>query len=49
MIQIQLSDEVRSWPNIAIDPIELGILSTRTQAIPQLIGPLDGWQCQLSP
>ncbi|QGA20956.1 hypothetical protein EYB26_008666 [Talaromyces marneffei] len=49
MIRIQLGDEVRSWPNIAIDPIELEIPPTRTQAIPQLIGPLDGWQCQLSP
>jgi hypothetical protein len=43
--RIQLGDEVRSWPDIAIDPIELDILLTRTQAIPQLIGLLDGWQC----
>ncbi|KAE8555303.1 hypothetical protein EYB25_003851 [Talaromyces marneffei] len=49
MIRIQLGDEVRSWPNIAIDPIELEIPPTRTHVIPQLVGPLDGWQCQLSP
>jgi hypothetical protein len=48
-IRIQLGDEVRSWPHITINPIELDIPSTRTQAIPQLISPLDGWQCQLSP
>ncbi|EEA23651.1 conserved hypothetical protein [Talaromyces marneffei ATCC 18224] len=49
VIRIQLGDEVRGWPEIAIDPIELDIPPIRSQAIPQLIGPLDGWQCQLSP
>jgi hypothetical protein len=48
-IRIQLRDEVRSWPNVAIDPIELDIPPTQIQAIPQLVGPLNGWQCQLSP
>ncbi|EED11444.1 conserved hypothetical protein [Talaromyces stipitatus ATCC 10500] len=28
---------------------ELDIPPVRTQAIPQLVGPLGGWQCQLSP
>ncbi|EED17271.1 hypothetical protein TSTA_023250 [Talaromyces stipitatus ATCC 10500] len=45
----QLAEEVRSWPDIAINPIELDIPPTRIRAIPQLIGPLNGWQCQLSP
>src|SRR3954451_5689702 len=48
-VRTQLGDEVRSWPDITIDPIELEIPQSRTQAIPQLVGPLDGWQCQLSP
>lgn len=48
-IRSQLGDEIRRWPQIAIDPIELEIPLTRTQAIPQLVGPIDGWQCQLSP
>ncbi|KAL3711305.1 hypothetical protein TMatcc_005103 [Talaromyces marneffei ATCC 18224] len=48
-VRIQLGDEVRSWPDLAIDPIELEIPPTRTHVIPQLVGPLDGWQCQLSP
>ena len=48
-VRTQLGDEIRNWPNIAIDPIELEIPSTRTQAIPQLIDPMPGWQCTLTP
>ncbi|QGA18638.1 hypothetical protein EYB26_006323 [Talaromyces marneffei] len=48
-IRIQLGDEVCSWPDIAVNPIELEIPPIRTQAIPQLISPVDGWRCQLAP
>ncbi|KAF5014188.1 hypothetical protein F66182_14910, partial [Fusarium sp. NRRL 66182] len=36
-IRIQLGEEVRNWPDLAMDPIELDIPSIRTQAIPQLV------------
>ncbi|EED11512.1 conserved hypothetical protein [Talaromyces stipitatus ATCC 10500] len=39
-VRKQLAKEICSWPDIAIEPIELDISPTRTHAILQLIGPL---------
>jgi len=47
-MRVTLADDVRTWPNIAHDPIELNIPATRTTAIQQLVAPVDGYRCQLS-
>jgi uncharacterized protein YbdZ (MbtH family) len=48
-IHITLADDIRIWPNIAHDPIELDIPAIWTMVIPQLIAPVNGYQCQLCP
>jgi hypothetical protein len=44
-----LANNVRTWPDIAQDPIQLDIPAIRTRAIPQLVQPVDGYRYQLSP
>jgi hypothetical protein len=42
-MRVTLADDVRTWPNIVHDPIELDIPATRTTVIPQLVAPVNGY------
>lgn len=48
-IREQLGEEVRSWPDIMVDPGQLDIPASIPQSIDALGAPLEGWQCRLKP